>query len=822
MSLRTRTLSAVETLWRDLRYAIRALAKAPSFSAVALLSLALGIGANAAIFSVIDAVLLRALPVKAPEELVEFVRAAPDGAMMTNFPKSFFEHLRVNHGPLSDVFAVRDSRDVLRTNSRSVEVGTNEVSGSFFQTLGVQPFIGRAITPEDDKPEGGADAAVISYAFWSREFGRSPSALGADLRLSDRHFTVVGIMPPEFFGINRGSAPDLWIPLAIDDPSQVWVMGRLRPGTSIERTRAEIEPVFRQALESHREQLKKSSERERNAFFAQRLLVNHAITGTSGVRWAFWEYQYTLKILLCLAGLVLLIACLNLANLLMARSASRSREIGIRLAMGAGRQQLIRQLMMESVLLSMAGGTLGLIAAAWGHRLLLSLLVRDPQTVALDFHLNHRLLGFGFALSLVTGLLFGVMPAIRATRAELSTSIHKLGPQAGTWSRPLAKGLLMLQIGVALVLLIGAGLFARSLRNLKTTDLGVASENLLLMDVRLAEKSVVPTQRFWMQLPTQVSGLPGVQNVALAGDAVFGNGGWNQTLWIGRPGQPSRDVRVSDNSVTPGFFATVGIPLLKGREFNERDREGSPWVAVVNQAFARRFFGNEDPIGKHFGNRGESSTGMYEIVGVVGDAKYGAVREQPRPMVFYSMWQDPPRSSYVMHVRTISEPQTLAAAVRREIEATGRDVLISDVRTLPQVIQAQLLQDRMLATLASFFAILALALGAIGIYGILAYRVSQRTVEIGVRLAVGAQKGDVLWLVMRETFVLLLAGAAIGLPSALLAARLVKTQLFALVPSDPVTIAVSSVVLFAAGALAGYIPARRAASVEPMWALRSE
>lgn len=282
-----RTPAALEPLWRDLRYAIRALTRTPSFTSVAVLSLALGIGANTAIFSVLDAMLLRALPVKAPDELVEFVRAAPDGALMTNLPKVFLEQLRLNHGPLSDVFGVSPSGDVLRTGSRSVDVRTHAVSGSFFHALGVQPYIGRTITPEDDKPGVATGAAVISYAFWSRQFGRDPSALGADVRLSDRHFTVVGIMPPEFFGVDRGSAPDMWIPLAIENPSQVSVMGRLQPGASVERARVELEPVFRQALESLRDDFKESSERERNAFFAQRLLVNHATSGTSGVRWTF-------------------------------------------------------------------------------------------------------------------------------------------------------------------------------------------------------------------------------------------------------------------------------------------------------------------------------------------------------------------------------------------------------------------------------------------------------------------------------------------------------------------------------------------------------
>ena len=817
------TFAPLETLGQDLRYAARTLARTPAFSIVAVLSLALGIGANTALFSLMDVMLLRALPVKNPQELVEFVGAAPDGAMMTNLPYPVFECFRRDHSVLSDVFAISWSSPVLRAGGISERATAHEVSGSFFPSLGVQALMGRVIGPDDDRASAANHAAVISYAFWSQQFGRDPSTLGADVRLSGERFTVVGIMPPEFFGLDRGSVPDLWVPLAADrDPGEVWVLGRLRPGVSVERARAQLGPLFQQALESLRDDLKLWPERERQAFLSERLLVNRATEGASGVRWTYWEYSSTLKILIGLTGLVLLIACANLANLLMARSAARSREIGIRLALGAGRWRLVRQLMTENLLLALAGGVLGLLVAGWGHRLLLGFLVHDPLSVALDFRLDHQLLGFGLALSVATGLLFGLMPAIRATRADISGAIHTAGRQRGPLHLPLAKGLLAVQIGLSMVLLIGAGLAARSLRNLGTADLGLARDNLLLMNIRPAANTPQARQRFWMELTRRISGLPGVRSMALAGDAVFGNGGWNQTVWIDRRGQPAQDAMVSDNLVSPGFFATAGIPILTGREFGEQDRENTPLVALVNQTFARRFFGNENPIGKRFGDRGPASSGRYEIVGVVGDAKYGSVREQMRPMVFHPLWQEPPRASFVAHVRTVSESTALAPSLRREILAIDGDALISEVRTLPQVIRSQLRQDRMFATLATFFALLALALGAIGVYGIVAYRVAHRTAEIGVRMALGAQKGDVLWLVMRETLVLLAAGAAIGVPAALAAARLIKSLLFGLDPWDPPTIACATLVLFAAGALAGFLPAHRAASVEPTTALRSE
>jgi len=810
------TFATLETLWQDLRYAVRTLARTPAFSAVAVLSLALGIGANAALFSLMDVMLLRALPVKNPQELVEFVRTHPDGAMMTNLPYPVFDYFRRDHSVLSDVFAISWSSPVFRAGGVSERASAHEVSGSFFPSLGVQALMGRTIGPDDDRAGAANRVAVISYAFWSRQFGRDPSTLGADVRLSGERFTVVGIMPPEFFGLDRGMVPDLWVPLAADpDPGEVWVLGRLRPGVSVARARAQLEPLFEQALESLRDDLKLWPERERQRFFSQRLLVNRATEGASGVRWDYWEYSSTMKILIGLTGLVLLIACANLANLLMARSAARSREIGIRLALGAGRWRLVRQLMTENLLLALAGGALGLLMAGWGHRLLLGFLVRDPLSVALDFRLDHRLLGFGLALSVATGLLFGLMPAIRATRAGMYR-------QRGASNLPLAKGLLTIQIALSMVLLIGAGLAARSLRNLGTADLGLARENLLLMDVRPAAKTPQARQRFWMDLTGRVSGLAGVRSMALAGDAVFGNGGWNQTVWIDRPGQPAQDAHVDENLVSPGFFATAGIPILTGREFGEQDRKNAPLVALVNQTFARRFFGNENPLGKRFGDHGQASSNRYEIVGVVGDAKYGSVREQTQPMVFHPLWQEPARSSCVLHVRTVSEPTAQAPSLRREILAIDGEALISEVKTLPQVIRGQLRQDRMFATLASFFALLALALGAIGIYGIVAYRVAQRTAEIGVRVALGAQRSDVLWLVMRETLVLLAAGAAIGVPAALAVARLIKSLLFGLDPWDPLTVASATVVLFAAGALAGFLPARRAASIEPTQALRSE
>jgi len=816
------TFAAVETFWRDLRYAVRMLARTPVFTTVAVLSLTLGIGANTALFSLVDVMLLRPLPVRNPHEIVEFVRQSP-GAMMTNLPYPVFSFLSQDRSVLSDVFAIRRSQPALQAGNGPEPVRAHEVSGSFFPCLGVNAVTGRTISRDDDRAGSVNRVAVLSHAFWSRRFGKDPSIVGRTMRLSGEPFTVIGIMPLDFFGVDRSDFPDLWVPLAPDpDPGEVWVLGRLRPGVGISQAKARLEPLFQQAMGSLQNTLKLWPESDRKAFLSQRLLVTRATEGTSGLRWMYWEYSYTLKILIGLTALILLIGCTNLANLLMARSAARSGEIGVRLALGAGRPRLVRQLLTENLLLSLAGGTLGMLVAALGHRLMVGLLVRDPLNVALDFRLDYRLLGFGLTLAVMTGLLFGLMPAVRATRADLSGALHRGSRQRGTAHMPLSRGLLAVQIALSLVLLVAGGLFARSLRNLGAADLGLARENLILMDIYRTGKTPEVSQRFWMRLSGQVSALPGVRSIALAGDAVFGYGGWNQTVWIPRPAQPAQDAKVSMNCVGPGFFTTVGIPIIAGREFGHRNRENTPLVALVNQTFARRFFPNENPVGKYFGDRGPASFERYEVVGVVGDAKYGSVREETPPMVFYPLWQCGQRESLVLHLRTASEPAALLPAIRREILAVDPEALVSEVRTLPQVIRKQLREDQMFAAVASFFALLALVLASIGIYGVVAYRVAHRTAEIGVRMALGAKKADVLWLIMRETIGLLAVGALIGVPAALAAARLIKTLLFGLGPSDPLTIAGATFTLVAAGALAGFLPARRAASVEPTIALRSE
>jgi len=815
-------VTLIEALLRDLRYGLRMLAKNPTFTAVAVLTLALGIGANTAIFSVMDVMLLRALPVKNPQELVEFVRWAPDGSMMTNLPSAVFEHLRENTSVLSGVFAFTSGSRILRSGAGSERSTVHEVSGGFFSTLGVNPLLGRTIAPNDDLPNAERQVAVLSYPFWSRRFGRDPSVVGATVRVNGMPCTIIGVMPAGFFGVDRSRFPDMWVPLALDT-DEVWVLGRLKPGVSIPQARAQLEPLFQRALESLRDGMKRWPARERDAFLAQKLLVNRATTGTSGLRWEYWEYSYTLKILLGMTGLVLLISCVNLANLLMARSAARAQEIGIRMAIGAARRRILRQLLTENLVLALLGGVVGLLVAAGGHRLLVTFLTGNLQRVSLEFRLDGRLLGFSLALSILTGLLSGVLPALRAAREGFLPAMHGTSQIRGATRLPLARKLLTAQVALSLMLLVGAGLFVRSLRNLATTDLGLAREDLVLMEVDPSpSKSIRDRREFWIQLTERLTALPGVRSVSLAGDAVFGYGGWNTTIWIRQPDGAEHDAHVPMNVVGPAFFETVQIPLLTGREFGWQDDAKAPRVAVVNRAFARRFFAGENPVGKRFGAAGAGSSSQIEIVGIIGDAKYGNLREQPQPMFFLPLFQNFEERPYQVHVRTAGDPGAVIAAIRRGIQAMDQDISIYDVRTIKEVIHSLLQHDRMFAFLASVFGLLALLLTSIGVYGVVAYQVTRRTGEIGIRMALGAQRIDVLWMVMRETLSLLAVGAVLGLPAAVAAAQVLRSLLFGLGPSDPPTLVWAAATLAGAGALAGFLPARRAASVSPMDALRHE
>jgi predicted permease len=794
----------------DIKYSFRQLRRSPVFAAVAVLSLALGIGANTAIFSVMNAMLLRSLPVTNPEELVEFVHVTPEGGKMTNLHYPVFEHLKDNHDGLSGIFAFYSRSVVFRIQGEARRFTAHTVSGSFFPTLGVNAFLGRSIGPDDDRPGRAAPVVVLSHSFWSRQFGRDPAVLGTTVQVDGKPLTVIGVMPPQFFGVDRARIPDVWIPLSLNPtPPYAWVIGRLKPGIPIPQVRAELEPTFQHALESL----------GYDRFQLQKLEVNRAAAGTSGLRWIYWEYSNTLKIVLGLTGLMLFIACVNLASLLTARSAARTHEIGVRLAVGAARGRIVRQWITENLLLAILGGGLGLVVATWGHQLLLTFLMSNAPTEPLDFRLDGRLLGMTFVISMATGLVFGLVPAVHAARGNPLSPI-KGAAQSGSAPRmPIAKAMLTVQVALSLVLLIGAGLFVRSLRKLSLSDLGFPRANLVLMTV---DPSLSPSIRdwplFWRQMTDRVVSLPDVRSASFAGNVVFGSGGWSKAVWVS--GFPK--TQVDFNLVGPGFFETVGIPLLTGREFGEQDQANAPSVAVVNEAFVRKFFGDENPLGKRLDDRGPELGGRYEIVGVVADAKNARLRETPYPMVFQALYQAPTDRQLVLHARTVSEPAVVVPVIRREISAVDPDVVVDRATTLADVAAGQLGTDRMFATLAGLFGLLAVSLVSIGLYGLLAYNVERRTHEIGTRIALGARPVDVARPVLREVLLLAAGGVFLGVPAGLAATRLIRSTLFGIEPYDPLALISAAALILVVTLLAAWIPARRATKTDPMVALRYE
>jgi predicted permease len=811
----------LRTVFQDLSLGIRLLRRSPVFAVVVVLTLALGIGANAAVFSVMDAMLLRQLPVRNPHELVEFVRATPDGAgAMTNIPYAVFDHLQKNTSVLSGILAWTSDGRTLHAGSDSERIVVHEVSGSFFSTLGVAPLLGRPVDPRDLRP-GASQVALLSYSFWSRRFGRDPSVIGATVRLDDAPCTIVGVMGPNFFGVDPSQLPAMWIPLPSDAKSgEVWILGRLKPRISIPQAYGQLDPLFHQALESlPLEMAQWATAHDREVFVAQKLVINRAATGTSGLRWEYWEYSNALKILFGMTALVLLITCANLAALLVARSVGRSQEIGIRTALGATRGRIIRQLLTENLLWALTGGAGGLLLAVWGHQLILSFLVGSTQETPLTFRLDQRVLGFALIMSVLSGVLAGILPALTSVRRDVAPSIQQPSHLSAGTRLPFARNLLTVQVALSLTLLIGAGLFVRTLRNLARTNLGVARENLLLMAVDPGStKSVTEQQAFWNQLIPRVAALPGVRSVSMAGDAVFGNGGWNEAIWVRQSDGSERDAQIADNIVGPGFFETVGIPLLAGREFGGQDRENSPRVAVVNLAFAREFFHQENPIGRRFRDSGSG----IEVVGVIADAKYRDARQQPPPMFYQPLAQNFDKRPYQLHVRTAVKPSTEIAAIRRAIQSIGTAASVYDVRTIEQVLEDSLQHDRMFALLASGFGLLALVLTSVGIYALMSHQVARRTSEIGLRMALGADRRDILWMTFRASLKVVTIGVAAGLLAAWVASSLIASTLYGINAHDPATTAGAALLIFLVAGAAALLPARRAARLDPMVALRHE
>ncbi len=841
----------MQTLWQDLRFGARMLFKNPGFTLIAALLLALGIGANTALFSVVDAVLLKMLPVKAPERLV-LLSHTGSGAQGDSFSYGNYEHIRDHDQTLAGVLAYYPLRLTVSVDGQPEPATTGQlVTGSYYAVLGVNATLGRTIAPDDDRTPGAHPVCVISDGYWQRRFGRAPAVVGKTLHLSGFPFTVIGVTPPEFFGAEVGASMDISVPLMMREQvmpgmrplahdARNWfrMMGRLRPEATLEQTQASLGLLYQQLVAERSERLAGSPKGKHagSAMLEDKLIVAPGGKGLSAIR---RQFSQSLFILMSVVALVLLIACANLAGLTLARAVTRRKEMAVRLALGAGRWRLARQLLTESLLLAGLGGALGLLVAWWGTRLLLSLLARGETPLHLSFSPNLRMLGFTAAVAALTGVLFGLAPAFLATRVELQSALKQDAPELSGRGARLSFGqvFVVAQVALSLLLLIGAGLFVRTLQQLQRVDTGFARENVLALklepvgsDSKWRARSRLTT--FYGELLRRVESLPGVRSASLVAYSpmsprewlVMGDGPESRSV-VTVPGytpQPGEEKYTHWMQVYPGSFATLGIPLLAGRDFGSRDDQQAPRVAVINESMARHFFGSENPIGRRFG----LPNGGVEIIGVAKDAKYRSLREQWRPM-FYMPFAQPgsDRAQMTLIVRTTGEHTDvapIAAVMQREARALDPGMPMFQVETLAAQLDASLAQERLVATLSSVFGLLALLLACIGLYGVMAYDVARRTPEIGIRLALGAQTGAVLRLALKQGMRLALLGVALGLAAAFALTRLLASLLFGVSATDPLTFVAIALLLSFVALLACWMPARRATKVDPMVALRHE
>ena len=851
------------TLRQDMRYALRMLGKSPGFNVVAVLTLALGIGANTAIFSVLDSVLLRSLPVWHPEELAllsdpeahgsEF---GGEGGERSLLAYSEFQYLRDHNEVFSKIFAA-DSQlpdvDITIGNSSSgpgagaqrESARVRLVTADYFNILGVNPAAGRFFTSEADRVRGGAPVAVIGYAFWKQRFALDPSAIGQTIQIRNTSFEIVGVAPPRFFGETVGEAPDVWVPITMQDaiypgrdllsPSpegilnqHIWLqaIGRLKPGISIAQANSSMNVVFKRLVESLVGP--GISAEQRHSFLDQRLKIQSAVRGASTLQGSFGE---PLEFLMALVGLVLLIACANVANLLLARGEARQKEFVLRLSIGAERFRLVRQLLTESFLLATLGAGIGIVLAFWADSLLLRMVggaADGPAAVQLNLYPDGRVLAFTALVTLLTVVLFGLFPSLQATRLDLSTRMRSSTPAGESLFRrlPLNKTLVVAQVSFSLVLLIAAGLFVHSLAKLGRVSLGYDEENLLLFRVDAAAggyKGAALT-RLYEDLLSRISTIPGLRGVTVSHNGLFsGSESGDPVAVEGYTPKPDEQMNSRIDHVGPGYFSTMGIPILLGREIGAQDRAAGLRPAVVNETFAHRFFPNANPIGKHIRDTYPGNPADAIVVGVAADAKYNSLREKTPPRfyvpLFNPMWE---QGSAVYEVRTFADTRSVGAALRSAVGQVGPSLPPISIRTMSGLVSDTLETDRFIEQLSGTFGLLAILLASVGLYGVMAYIVARRTRDIGIRMALGARPADVLWQVLRESLVLVWIGIAIGVPAALAGTRLVRSMIFGLGFADPAVIA-AAVVLFAViAALASFLPAYRASQVDPMVALRYE
>jgi predicted permease len=817
-----RRVNLIEDFARDLRYATRTLSRSPGFTAAVALSLALGIGANTAIFSVMDGLMLRMLPVAKPEQLVRLEGTTYSGFLKTTitfdvFPRAVYELFRDHNGVFADVFAFHDlDRPEIGMDGRTEGFGSVQlVSGNFFSALGVNAILGRVVVEDDDS------VAVIGYGYWKRRFASDGSAIGKKIVVNNAILEITGVAPPRFFGISPDAAPDLWAPLSIQDrftvssaqSDEMNVMARLKHGATAQQGQAELNVLYSQVPENLRF-------RKGNSGAASM----EALPGGRGYSDLREQFSRPLQILTIVVGLVLLTACANVANLLLARATARQTEINTRLAIGAGRARLVRQLLTESLLLAAAGGIAGLTLAWWGNSALLGLLPAGPAPLAL--HLDARILAFNALVSLLTGILFGLAPALCATRVDLAAGMGRTGTAARTGIR-LNKALVVSQVALSLLLLTAAGLFVRSLQKLKTADLGFNPGQMVQvsLDTRGAGYRGPQVVTLYKQLLARLAAIPGVRSVSGVRNGLIKNG--NTTTSLNVPGYPlpqPGEQSVASADVGPRFFEVSGLPLISGRDFSDADNATSQKVVAISESLARQYFSGRNPVGLRLGT-GPENPSQFEIVAVCKDAKIVTLRRPIEPTIYFPALQRNADRVSAIEIRTAGDATNVIASVRQEVLAINKRLLVS-IKTMNQQVDDTLLQERMIGKLSGFFGVLALLLASGGLYGLMAYSVARRTSEIGVRMALGAKRRDVLTMILRETMSLVAIGIAIGVPVSLAAARLagrwIEGLLFEMEATDPATMVAASLTIALVAILAGYLPARRASRLDPMSALRHE
>lgn len=849
----------MSNLWGDLRYAFRSLRKAPVFTAIAVLSLALGIGGNTAIFTLLDQILLRLLPVKDPQELVALkMRGRHYGSNWGDNAISYpmYRDFQDRNQVFAGMFCRRAQSVSLTFEGRTELARIEMVSGTYFPVLGVGASLGRTFTPNDDVTPSGHPVVVLSHDFWKTRFAADPQVTGKKIIVNGNNMTIVGVAQEGFDGVELGNATKLFVPIMMEpdlmpqqkeflkDRRTRWVnaFGRLKPGVTDAQAKVSLQPIMHAMLEQEVQEpaFSRASAFTREQFLKSTIDLLPGSQGRSNLR---DQLTTPLWVLMAITGTVLLIACANLANLLLARATGRKKEMAIRLAMGAGRGRIIAQLLTESVVLASLGGAAGVLFASWADQLLMAAYLRgDAEGLAIRTSPDVRILLFTIAVTLLTGLLFGLAPALQATKPDVAPTLKdQAGAVVGGGNAALRKALITAQVTLSLLLLIGAGLFVKSLTNLRSLGPGFSAEKLIGFELNPTLNGYTPerTKLFYRALTDSLSTLPRVQSVGLASVRILEGNEWDNSATVeGYTAAAGHDPEPYMNEISPGYFTTLGVPIVEGRDFTDKDTQqilhkpASPphnedyWVPatiIVNETFAKKYFAGRSPIGRHIGFGIDPGTKVdMEVIGVVKDIKYTNLRDRVPEQAFLPYLANRGAGGMVVYLRTARDAEQMFSAVRAKVREMDASIPIYSMRTTEEQISNSLSTERLIASLSAVFGFLATLLATIGLYGVMAYAVARRTREIGIRMALGAAQGSVVWMVMKEVLVLVAIGVGVGVPAALGLTRLVQSQLFGVAPNDPATLALAVVGLAGVACAAGYIPALRASRIDPILALRYE